>query len=253
MPADPTLPRVRLEWGPTGAATLLGQLERARTLAVVVDVLSFTTTLTVAADRGVVVHPHPWHEDAHRRARALGATLAVGRRAAGPGEVSLSPGTVRAAVGLERLVLPSPNGAALAHALASSGATVLGASLRNRAAVAAHLRARLSADPGAVVLLVPAGERWPDGSLRPAVEDLWGAGGVAAGLGGEVVLDEESRAAAAAYGVVSPRLGAALPACTSGRELVEGGFSGDVQVAAELDASVVVPVLGDDGAFRPAH
>ncbi|GAA1878797.1 2-phosphosulfolactate phosphatase [Lapillicoccus jejuensis] len=252
MPAPSARARVRLEWGPVGAAALLRELDPAGALAVVVDVLSFTTTLTVAADRGVVVHPHPWHEDAHERARALGATLAVGRRAAGPGEVSLSPRTVRDAVGLERLVLPSPNGASIAHALAATGATVLAASLRNRAAVAAHLRARLAADERAVVVLVAAGERWPDGSLRPAVEDLWGAGGVAAGLE-EATLDEESRAARASYAVVAPRIGDALLACTSGRELVDGGFDGDVLVAAELDASRVVPVLGADGAFRPAH
>ena len=40
---------LRLEWGPTGAAAI----GRGCDVAVVVDVLSFTTTVTVAADRGV--------------------------------------------------------------------------------------------------------------------------------------------------------------------------------------------------------
>ena len=44
------------------------------------------------------------------------------------------------------------------------------------AAVARWLQAR-----GGTVAVVAAGERWPDGSLRPAAEDLWGAGAVLAG------------------------------------------------------------------------
>jgi 2-phosphosulfolactate phosphatase len=39
---------IRLEWGPTGAAAIGADAD----IAVVVDVLSFTTTLTVAVDQG---------------------------------------------------------------------------------------------------------------------------------------------------------------------------------------------------------
>ena len=45
---------------------------------------------------------------------------------------------------------------------------------------------------------------------------------------------------------VRPRLAQELRECASGRELVEIGFPGDVEVAAELDASDVVPVLEDE-------
>jgi phosphosulfolactate phosphohydrolase-like enzyme len=103
---------VLLEWGPTGAAALAPDCD----VAVVVDVLTFSTTVSVAADRGVDVVPY----------------------------------------------------------------------------------------------------RWADGS-----------------------------AAAAAYRLVEGRLGEALWACPSGQELVGRGFPSDVTIAAELDASVVVPRLVD--------
>jgi hypothetical protein len=53
------------------------------------------------------------------------STLAVGRSRAGPGEVSLSPSSVRDAAVLDRLVLPSPNGSTISYDLARSGAEVL--------------------------------------------------------------------------------------------------------------------------------
>jgi 2-phosphosulfolactate phosphatase len=237
---------LRLEWGPTGAAAVAPGCG----VAVVVDVLSFTTTLTVAADRGVTVWPHPW-ADATAFAAARDATCAVGRSAAGPGRVSLSPGTVRAAPGLRRLVLPSPNGSAISAALAGTVPAVLGVSLRNRATAAAWLLARRAADPGLRVAVVPAGERWPDGSLRPAVEDLWGAGALVALLldGGWPDAGPEARAAAAAFTALGD-VAAALRACASGRELADAGYPDDVAVAAELDASRAVPLLRD-GAYRP--
>ena len=81
------------------------------------------------------------------------------------------------------------------------------------------------------------------------MEDLWGAGSVVAALaerlehrGGPLLLSPEAEAAGAAWLAVKDRIVVALHACASGRELVEQGWPDDVAVAAELDASDVVPV-----------
>jgi 2-phosphosulfolactate phosphatase len=238
---------LRLEWGPTGAAAISPGCE----VAVVVDVLSFTTTLTVAVDRGVAVLPFRWDDDDRARAFAAthGATLAVGRSRAA-GRVSLSPSSIRAAPNLRRLVLPSPNGSTISAELARAVPAVVGVCLRNRRAAAQWLLARRAVDPALCIAVVCAGERWPDGSLRPAVEDQWGAGALIAALvdGGLPDAAPEAQAAAAAFRAVAGDVGAALRACASGRELIDEGYADDVDTAAELDVSRSVPVLRD-GAF----
>src|SRR4051812_38737546 len=229
-----------LEWGPTGAAALAAECD----VAVVVDVLTFSTTVSVAADRGVEVRPYPWGAaTAGAEPRRHGATMAVHRRDAASGEVSLSPQTFRTADDLSRVVLPSPNGSTICAVLAEAGADVVVASLRNRRAVAAYLQRR-----GGRGLLVPAGERWPDGSLRPAIEDLWGAGAVAAAVmdaDAAVEVSLEAAAGAAAYRLVEGRIAAGLHACASGQELTGWGYASDVTIAAELDTSSAVPTLRD--------
>ena len=239
---------VRLEWGPTGAAAIGAGAD----IAVVVDVLSFTTTLTVALERGMTVLPYLW-QDSRAEAYAVeqDAVLAVGRfeRRQGPGGVSLSPAAMSAVVGVERVVLPSPNGSSICFGLAESGLTVVGACLRNRSAVARWLAPRVAA--GARVAVVAAGERWPDGSLRPALEDLWGAGAVLAALDAverRVDASPEARQAALAFEAARPRLGEDLLACAGGRELAAAGFRDDVLLAADIDVSHVMPILAD-GAF----
>lgn len=238
---------LRLEWGLAGALAVADGCATA----VVVDVLSFTTSVSIAVERGATVLPYRWGDGtAPAYADAHEAVLAGGRRSAlSDGAPSLSPASLVELADVDRLVLPSPNGSTIALALAESGTTVVAASLRNASAVAAWLAPRVDR----AVALVPAGERWPDGSLRPAVEDLWGAGavlsalvrrpGVSLGEG----LSPEARAAAAAYDAVRSRgtgaLADELAACASGRELVEAGFARDVALSAELDASPVVPVL----------
>jgi 2-phosphosulfolactate phosphatase len=256
---------VRMDWGLRGAEAV----GAGAAIAVVVDVLSFTTTLTVAIDVGAEVYPYRWKDGSAREfARERDAVLAVGRfeaRDADSSEraVSLSPASLQAAAGLERIVLPSPNGSALAYALASGGATVVGAALRNRLAVARWIADMLAAGaatdpargagpadpaPGTrprAIAVIAAGERWPDGSLRPAVEDLWGAGAVIAALSEFGIGDQSPEAwtAAAAFRGVEQRLAANLADCASGQELAVAGFGGDVAIAAELDSSNCVPVL----------
>ncbi|MBC9820900.1 2-phosphosulfolactate phosphatase [Terrabacter sp. MAHUQ-38] len=258
---------VRLDWGPVAAEALTTHAVGAGSpvCAVVVDVLSFTTCVSVAADAGVTVHPYRWRDDSARGfAQERGATLAVprsqSRSASGTdGGVSLSPASIRAARGLTDLVLPSPNGSTVSALLAGAGAQVVAASLRNRSAVSAWVVDWLQSVRGTpaqpAVVVVPAGERWPDGSLRPAVEDLWGAGAVVAAVAsrlehraGPLLLSPEAEAAGTAWLAVEDRVAEALDDCASGRELIEQGWSDDVAVAAELDASDVVPVLRD-GAY----
>ena len=247
---DQSTHRLRMEWGPTGAAAVPADY------AVVVDVLSFTTTLTVALERGIEVFPFRWRDSrAAEHALRHGATLAVGRfEALSRGDarhVSLSPASLSEVEGIERLVLPSPNGSTIAFALADSGAQVVGACLRNAGAVARWLAPKVA--DGASVVVVPAGERWYDDTLRPAVEDLWGAGAVLAGL--VASLDAPLGASPEARMAVAAWQAAALPAdllnSASGLELADAGFVADVQIAGQLDVSEVVPVLVGES-FRDA-
>ncbi|MGK5677810.1 2-phosphosulfolactate phosphatase [Actinoplanes sp. URMC 104] len=242
---------IRFDWGPVGADTVAP----GAAFVAVVDVLSFTTTLTVAVERGISVLPYRWRDDsAVAVARRHGAMLAVLRSQAGPGQVTLSPESMLRELGtarIDRLVLPSPNGSAISARLAAAGSTVVGVCLRNAAAAAEWVRDRAGERPVAVVA---AGERWPDGSLRPAVEDLWGAGAFLARLadrGGTAGWSPEARTAVAAYRGVAGDLATALPESASGRELRANGFAGDVAVAADQDATRAVPVLRE-GWFVPA-
>ena len=238
--------RVRFEWGPVGADAVAP----GAAFVAVVDVLSFTTTLTVAIEQGLHVLPYRWRDDsAVDVARRHGAMLAVLRKEAGPGQVTLSPESILhanlRAEGIDRLVLPSPNGSAISVRLADAGVTVVGVSLRNAAAAAAWVRGRAGDRP---VGVVASGERWPDGSLRPAIEDLLGAGAFLHGLaadGGDG-FSPEAGAAMWAYRGVAEGLGAALHESVSGRELRGFGFEGDVAVASAVDVSGVVPVLRDE-------
>jgi 2-phosphosulfolactate phosphatase len=241
--------RLRLDWGAAGAAATGQDVD----VAVVVDVLSFTTTVTVAAEQGIAVLPYRWgSEGAAELAEQRDATLAVGRsEVRASGGVSLSPVGWRGLSGVDRVVLPSPNGAAVAAALANSGATVLAASLRNASSVAHWLAPRIA--DGAVVAVIASGERWPDGTLRPAVEDLWGAGAVLADLVVSLpaVASPEAELAVHAFGGVRDSVADRLAACASGRELIAGGYAEDVAMAGDLDSTEVVPVL-TDGAFEAA-
>nr|WP_253945573.1 2-phosphosulfolactate phosphatase [Nocardioides sp. zg-DK7169] len=229
-----------------------GALTQDADVTAVVDVLSFTTTVTVALERGIEVYPFAWTDvRATSYALARSASLAVGRSWAGPGEVSLSPTSVAASEGIERLVLPSPNGSSICFALAAARRTntVLAASLRNASAVADTLTQELAA--GRTVALIAAGERWPDRSLRPAVEDLWGAGAVIHGLleRGVVDVSVEAQVAASAYAAVSGVIPAVLAGCATGRELTARGFSADLDLACFTGSRVVPRLLGES--FAP--
>jgi 2-phosphosulfolactate phosphatase len=227
--------RVRLEWGREGAALLAAECA----VVIVVDVLSFSTAVDVAVARGVAVLPLRSAE----RERALPADVVRAGRRGGPGP-SLSPASLTGLTAGTRLALPSPNGATLCAAVAATGAVLLAGCLRNASAVAAAARA-----VGWPIGIVPSGERWPDDTMRVAVEDAIGAGAIAAALPDR---SPEAELAAAQFAAARDRgLLDVLAATCSGRELRADGYADDVELAAALDASTAVPALAE-GFLRAA-
>ena len=238
---------LRFEWGEAGVRRLAPISE----VVVVVDVLSFSTAVDVAVSRGALVYPCRWRDErAEALAAQVEAILAGARSGAGQGATySLSPTSLLTIPPGTRLVLPSPNGATLSQLAASLGPVVIAGCLRNATAVARAVQAL-----GGTVAVIAAGERWVQaddltGSLRPAVEDLVGAGAIIAALDAARP-SPEALIAMAAWQVTSPDLAPFLSACASGQELRECGFARDVDLAALLNVSQVAPYL-DSGAFRP--
>jgi 2-phosphosulfolactate phosphatase len=226
---------VRFEWALAG---VLGVANHSGA-AVIVDVLSFSTCVEIATRRGATVLPYGERDaGAAGFAAAKRATLAVRRSEPGP---SLSPGTLAALAPGSALVLPSPNGAVLS--LACVAPVVLAGCLRNASAVARH-----AGVGGRDVCVIAAGERWPDGATRFALEDLVGAGAVIHALTGSK--SPEAGAAESAFLACRRRIAAALAASASGRELCERGFPEDVALAAELDVSTCVPRLVEEAFVR---
>lgn len=225
---------VRCAWGRRG----LAKVAPGSDVVVIVDVLSFCTTVDVAVSHGATVVPFPRRDaEASALAMRLGGVLAGTRDRAG---YSLSPASVMAIPEGTVLVLPSLNGSTLA--LASRGVPVLAGCLRNAAAVA-----RVARRFGPRIAVVPAGELSPDGRLRPALEDFLGAGAIIAEI--DTSRSPLANAASLAFATAEHKLLRALRACSSGRELIRRGFDADVMLAAELNVSGTGPILSD-GAFR---
>lgn len=237
---------VRFDWGAAGAAALAPGIAAL----VIVDVLSFSTAVSVAVDRGTAVYPFAWRDDrAAAFAEAHDAVLATARDAATAAHPwSLSPAALRAAPAIPRLVLPSPNGSAISEAAAAP--RILAGCLRNAHAVAGYLAAEGLGLPGRPIAVIAAGERHPDGSLRPALEDLLGAGAIIAALldAGPDRAPTPEAEAAAVCAANTRDIPAAVTASTSGRELTARGFTEDVDIAVELDASPTTPIL-TNGAY----
>lgn len=226
---------IHCEWGENGVRELAPFYD----VVIIVDVLSFSTSVTVAVNQGATVYPFLYRDEtAEAYARSLGAELAVSRdKASG---YSLSPASLQNIPTGTRLVLPSPNGATLS--LASGNTPTLAGCLRNASAVAASAQ-RL----GRTIAIIPAGERWKDGSLRPSFEDLVGAGAIIHAMAG--TKSPEALAAQAVFEYSSKNLGALLKQCASGIELMERGYVHDVEIAALLNVSTCVPML-INGAYQ---
>jgi 2-phosphosulfolactate phosphatase len=227
---------IRCEWGEDGVASLAAISDAI----IIVDVMSFCTAVVIATARGAIVYPYRWRDDSVVEfAKSRNAELAGPR---GNARYSLSPVSLMSVPAGTRLVLPGSNGSV--PSLSTCGTPTFAGCLRNARAVA-----EAAAHCGKRVSVIPCGERWKrGGSLRPAFEDWVGAGAIIGRLPGS--LSPEARAAVSAYRDLKAGLLTALRQCSSGKELIEMGFEGDIPPIAEVDVDQCVPVLRDGAYVR---
>lgn len=225
---------IRFEWGIKGIE-VLGPISE---VIIIVDVLSFTTSVDVAVGNGAIVYPYRFKDDTVLTyAEEKGALIASGRGRA-DAAYSLSPVSLEHIPKETKLILPSPNGSILSLEAAKYGKTIAGC-FRNARSVALE-----AASAGRKITVIACGERWPDGTLRPALEDYAGAGAIIYHLSGKK--SPEAMLAEKAYLSISGELTGFIERCATGVELVERGFRGDVEMAAKVDVSSAVPILEED-------
>lgn len=225
---------VRFEWGANGVETIAPISD----VVVLVDVLSFSTCVDIAVSRGSAVYPYPSGDESARRYSAARDALLASRDRHAPDGFSLSPASLLRVPAGSRLVLPSPNGSALSFRMRKRAST-LTSCLRNRKAVASA-----ASKTGETVCVIACGERWPDGSLRPSIEDMVGAGSLIECLPGS--RSPEAESALSVWEGCERRPESWILSCSSGRELLARGFERDVELASEVDVSSAVPGLVED-------
>jgi 2-phosphosulfolactate phosphatase len=221
---------IRLEWGLRGVQ----ELAPISDVVIIVDILSFSTCVDIATANSAFIFPYPWKDETSiEYAKSIGAILASTERKFSSG-YSLSPTSLTSIPPNTRLVLPSPNGSTLT--LATGNITTICGCLRNAKAVAEYaLRF------GKKISVIPAGEQWTDNTLRPAFEDLVGAGAIINYLAGS--FSPESKSALSAFKNLNHNLVSEIRNCCSGKELIDRGFEKDIYLACELNISDTVPKL----------
>ena len=252
----PEAAQVHVEWGVPAAllAALRGDL------VVVVDVLSFSTSLIEVVERDGTAFCYSPDEldragDRDRAARDHDAIVLSKQRSVSAGEVSLSPASLQSLPLGRRVVMTSLNGGRCVAAAADAPWVGIGA-LTNRTAVARRVEWLLADAAATRCTIVPCAELWSEpfmasqvGDLsevsaplvRPAYEDLLGAGSIVAAMGEHVQRSVEASMAATVFESHESRISEFLEGCVSGRELIERGFAADVTIAAQLDTRAVVP------------
>lgn len=234
--------RCRLDWGVPGVR----RAAERHDIIVLVDVLSFSTTVAQAVEQGAVVHSCGEGDDVRTLTAELKAELAVARdRVPADGRFSLSPSTFDGVAVGTRVLLPSLNGGACSQCSGSAPHIFAGA-LVNADAVAGAVTSLLDGSQ-LNVTVIACGERdgadptSSEGAFRVAIEDYLGAGSILSRI--PFSHSPEAYLCASAFVKSRSRIGDLIWDCASGRELREAGFDGDVKFAARLGVLDVVPSL----------
>ena len=234
----------RVEWGKRGAR----EAAERGDIIIIVDVLSFSSTVISALRYGAILYPCPPHLDGKEYAEKMGAEYILGRaEAAKIGKPTLSPVSFQPEHANRKYVLSSLNGAFCTWMASKVPALLIGSLLNATSAAAAanELRVQTKAN----ITVIPCGEQWSDvkeyeDTLRPSIEDYLGAGAILSNLKGEK--SPEAEVCMGAYQSAKQKIKELIWNSGSGRELRARGFEEDVIHCSRLDAYQTVPILNKD-------
>jgi len=225
-----------VDWGPEGVAAAAARGD----VAIIVDVLSFGTAVSTAVKAGATIFPCATPVEALDTAKLAGTHAAVQRRDVPiGGQFSLSPLTMVSARPGDKICVASPNGAACCR-IGESARGMFVAGLVN-ARETARAAARRARNHACGITVVACGERHPNGSLRPAVEDWVGAGAIISHL--QAPRSAEAEVCREAYLAVHHRIPELLWKSESGQELRAAGYSRDVTYATSIDVHDTAVIL----------
>ncbi len=235
--------RCRLDWGAVGAE----RAARQGDIIVIVDVLSFSTSVVQAVSRGAIIYPCAEDEDTRRLAANLKAEVAVKREQV-PDEsrYSLSPLTYADISEGSKVILPSLNGGTCVRCSQSASHIFAGALVNAEATAHTVTEIMRSSDLNVTVIACGEREKEPPHDLRPAVEDYLGAGAILTGIPFDK--SPEAQICESAFRANSDRIAELIWDSLSGRELREAGFGEDVRLAARTDIFATAACL-KGGAF----
>ncbi|MBI3236129.1 MAG: 2-phosphosulfolactate phosphatase [Chlamydiales bacterium] len=203
---------------------------------VVVDILSFCTTVDIAISRGGSIIPTSLNDEVLLQSFADQHNAILARKRNEPG-ITLSPASIQSLQPGQTVLLPSLNGSTLMALASKLAKPVFAGCFRN----SQYLAELLEQEKYFPVLFVAAGERFPNNTLRPSIEDYWGVGSILSSLNGQKTIEAEC--AVTAFKASADDLTKNLIICESGQELIAGGYAQDVALAAEYNSSNQLPTL----------
>jgi len=237
-------------WGRNGAIEASGMSN----IVVIVDTLSFSTTVAYAVNMGATIYPLALGDDPSDLSSKYNAEIAVGRRdVPAKGRFSLSPLTFNNIAENTKVVLPALNGGTCCKLANKNNAIVLIGALVNAEAITKYIMSFIEANRSHFTIsIVACGERFKepnsDGEIRFAIEDYLGAGAIIAGL--KMNKTSEALVCEGAFVQNQKSLDRIIWECESGVELRDIGFGDDVKLASQLNSIDVVPALKGDSIER---
>ncbi|OCA87524.1 2-phosphosulfolactate phosphatase [Bacillus sp. FJAT-27225] len=232
---------IRVEWGRKGARDAAGRGD----IVIVVDVLSFSSTVVTALHHGCSIYPYPPHLDGKLYAEKIGGEYILGRaEAAKISRATLSPVSFNSTHKGRKFVLTSLNGAFCTWVAEQVPALLIGSFL-NLSSVA-KVANNIKQETRSAITVIPCGEQWNDSrehedSLRPSIEDYLAAGAIVSLLEGEK--SPEALVCEGAYSQQRDNISNLIWESGSGRELREKGFEADVTHCSRIDVYTEVPLL----------